>query len=83
MKVQLKLFASLSDFLPPNATQNSAEVEVPDGATPRQVMDLCRVPHAQAHLVVLNGVFVPPSQRDRIRLSAGDTLALWPPVAGG
>jgi molybdopterin converting factor small subunit len=83
MKIQLKLFATLSQHLPPGARQNAAEVEVPDGATPHQVMDLCRVPRDQAHLVVLNGVFVLPHQRNSLPLSEGDTLALWPPVAGG
>ena len=83
MKIQLKLFATLSDHLPPGARRNAAEVEVPDGATPHQVMDLYGVPRSQAHLVVLNGVFVLPHQRNNQPLSEGDTLALWPPVAGG
>lgn len=83
MKVQLKLFATLSDYLPPGARRNAAEVEVPDGATPYQVMDLHGVPRERAHLVVVNGVFVLPQQRDNLALAEGDTLALWPPVAGG
>ena len=83
MKIRLKLFATLSEYLPPGARQNAAEVEVPDGATPHQVMDRFRVPREQAHLVVLNGVFVLPHQRNSLALSDGDTLALWPPVAGG
>lgn len=83
MRIRLKLFANLSGYLPPGATRNAAEVEVPDGATPHQIMELFRVPRDQAHLVVLNGVFVLPHQRDRLPLSEGDTLALWPPVAGG
>jgi sulfur carrier protein ThiS len=83
MRIRLKLFATLSRFLPPGARQNLALVDVPEGATPHQVMDLCRVPRDQAHLVVLNGVFVPPHQRDTLVLSKDDTLAVWPPVAGG
>jgi len=83
MKLQLKLFATLSEHLPPGARRNTAEVQVPDGATPHQVMDRCGVPRDKAHLVVLNGVFVLPHQRDSLPLSDGDTLALWPPVAGG
>ena len=34
------------------------------------------------HLVLVNGVFLPPSQRTRA-LEAGDELAIWPAVAGG
>ena len=83
MKIRLKLFAALGEHLPPGARRNEAEVEVPEGATPVQVMDLCGVPRDQAHLVVRNGVYVPPHQRESIPLAEGDTLALWPPVAGG
>jgi molybdopterin converting factor small subunit len=32
---------------------------------------------------VLNGVYVHPSERDQAILRDGDTLAVWPPVAGG
>lgn len=83
MRINLKLFATLSEHLPPGAKQNRASVVVPDGANPDQVMDLCHVPREQAHLVVLNGVFVLPHQRSSLALSEDDTLALWPPVAGG
>jgi sulfur carrier protein ThiS len=40
------------------------------------------VPLGQVHLVLVNGVFVPPSVRDN-PLSEGDELAVWPAVAGG
>jgi molybdopterin converting factor small subunit len=83
MRIRLKLFADLSRYLPAGARQNTAEIEVPGGATPHQVMDLCGVPRGQAHLVVRNGVFVSPQQRSTTALADGDTLALWPPVAGG
>jgi sulfur carrier protein ThiS len=58
-------------------------MDVPEGATPHQIMDLCRVPRDRAHLVVVNGTFVPSQQRDTLHLAEGDDLALWPPVAGG
>jgi hypothetical protein len=33
--------------------------------------------------VLVNGVFVPPRERESLRLAPGDALAIWPPVAGG
>lgn len=83
MRIQLKLFATLSEYLPSGAKRNLALLDVPDGATPHQVMDLCHIPKDQAHLVVLNGVFVLPHRRNMLAMSENDTLALWPPVAGG
>ena len=83
MRIRLKLFATLGRYLPPGAEHNLAWVEVPEGTTPYKAMDLFHVPRDQAHLVVLNGVFVLPHQRDSLTLCEDDTLALWPPVAGG
>jgi sulfur carrier protein ThiS len=35
------------------------------------------------HLVLINGVFVPPPERTSRALKEGDVLAIWPPIAGG
>ena len=83
MRITLKLFATLSDLLPPGAQANAAEVEVPDGMTPNQIIDQYRVPREMAHLVLQNGAFLSPENRDQATLEDGDTLAVWPPIAGG
>jgi molybdopterin converting factor small subunit len=41
------------------------------------------LPKKLVHLVLVNGVYVEPSQRMARTLEAGDALAIWPPVAGG
>jgi molybdopterin converting factor small subunit len=81
--VRLKLYASLSQYLPPGANDHSVFVEIPGNATPNQIIDQYRVPRAEAHLVLLNGVYLKPEDRDRPLLQDGDILAIWPPVAGG
>ena len=82
MKVTFKLYASLSSHLPDNSSDNRVEIEVPDGTSPTQILEQHGVPIAQVHLVLVNGVFVPPGARDGALL-AGDELAVWPAVAGG
>ncbi len=81
--ISLKLYASLSEYLPANADGNIVRVEIDDSATPYQVLDRFRVPRQEAHLVLLNGVYVKPEARDQPAFRDGDTLAIWPPVAGG
>ena len=82
MKVQLKLFATLSTYLPPGAEKNAVTLSVEPGLTIHQLIDRYQVPREQVHLVLLNGHFVAESDRDAA-LSEGDALAIWPPVAGG
>ena len=83
MRVQLELYASLMKHLPNNADKHRAQVEMPDGSTPFQLLDKFAVPREQAHLVLRNGVYLHHEQRDAACLQDGDVIAVWPPVAGG
>ncbi len=81
MKITLKLYATLGDLLPAGAFENAVQIEVADGATPNEVIDQHRVPREMAHLVLHNGIYVAPEQRDLPTIKEGDVLAIWPPVA--
>lgn len=83
MKITLKLFATLSDYLPDGAVRNTVQIEVPDDASLNWIIDQYRVPRELVHLVLVNGVFSHRNDRDKASLRDGDTLAIWPPVAGG
>lgn len=83
MKIVLKCFASLSNHLPPHAQRNAAEVEITEGMSINEIIDHFHIDREEAYLVILNGVFVCSEERDNTRLKEGDTLALWPEVAGG
>ena len=84
MKVTLKLYATLSDYLPTDARKSNAlELDLAAGTTPAQVIESQNLPRKLCHLVLIDGVFVPPAARAKRALAEGETLAIWPPIAGG
>lgn len=84
MKITFKLYASLTDYLPPQARgDNQVQLDVAPGATIAQVSEPFGLPHKLVHLVLVNGVYVPPAERATRTLVDGDVLAIWPPIAGG
>lgn len=84
MKITFKLYATLTDYLPPQArSDNRIELDVDPQATIEQIMASFNLPMKLVHLVLVNGVFVPPQERSTRRLQEGDVLAIWPPIAGG
>ena len=82
-RINVKLYAALRKFMPEGAERNAIRLQYPDDATVTSVLDDLNVPREHCHLVVVNGVFVPPEERASTKLSDNDTLAVWPPVAGG
>ena len=83
MKIRIKLYAALGKYLPDGAVKNEADIEVAKGTTPEAAFKSLNVPLEQCHLVLINGLFVPPPERATRTLADGDHLAAWPPVAGG
>ena len=83
MKVTVKLYAMLGQYLPAGAKDNTITLDVDGGATPASMVARLGVPPEQCHLVLVNGVYVAPGERAGHALADGDALAIWPPVAGG
>ncbi|MEX2516846.1 MAG: MoaD/ThiS family protein [Gammaproteobacteria bacterium] len=83
LHIKFKLYASLGDYLPAGSHSHTAEIEIDETATPHQIIERYRVPREQAHLILLNGVYLRPDQRDQPVFKDGDAFAIWPPVAGG
>jgi molybdopterin converting factor small subunit len=83
MNITLKLYAMLSDYLPPGARNNQIQVEVSEDAKVGALIDRYNLPPKLTHLVLINGVYVAPEARSSTALREGDTVAMWPPIAGG
>ncbi len=80
MEVSVKLFASLRRYRPGAAIGQAFTCDLPDAATVEVlVADVLGLPPEEVAIVLVNG-----RQCGREHpLARGDSVALWPPIAGG
>jgi sulfur carrier protein ThiS len=84
IKITFKLFATLQDYLPAEArSTNALGLEIDETTTVAQIVERFNLPLKLVHLVLIDGTFIPPAERVGRTLCDGETLAIWPPVAGG
>ena len=83
MRITLKLYATLTDYLPAHRTGNKVEIELDDATTVQVALDSFGLPAKLTHLVLVDGAYVGHDDRSGRVLKDGETLAVWPPVAGG
>jgi sulfur carrier protein ThiS len=84
MQITFKLYASLTHYLPPEQRiGNRMALDVAEGSTIEQIIEPFQLPMKYVHLVLINGVYIPPAERATRALVADDVLAIWPPIAGG
>jgi len=80
MKIEVRLFANLRQFLPAGSDGTKGTLQFPDGVKLSDVIETLQIPPQLAQLVMLDGVH--ETNRDRI-LHDGAVLSIFPPVAGG
>ena len=84
MLITFKLYASLTQHLPADARRsNQMALEIAEGTPIAKIIEPFGMPEKLVHLVLVNGVYVPPAQRLSFVPKNGDVLAIWPPIAGG
>ena len=79
MNVHVALYAGLSRYLPPGAQNRKGTIDAPDGATVLDVKRQLGMPDDLPGILLLNGKQAAPDTVMR----EGDTLAIFPPLAGG
>jgi sulfur carrier protein ThiS len=84
VKATLKLFASLTAYLPAEArSSHRVDLDVEPGITVLDVIRRQGIPESLCAIVLIDGVWVARPDRAMHALSEGQVLAIWPPVAGG
>jgi molybdopterin converting factor small subunit len=79
MKIQVALYATLSQYLPPGAQNRKAPIEIRDGATVRDVLDQLGIPQDLPNILLVNG----RQASEGTVLKDGEVVSVFPPLAGG
>ncbi len=84
MEVQIRLFASLRECLP-QELRGVTTLELAEGASVVDVIEHFAIERRLAQMVLVNGVQISRrfEERQAHKLAAGDTVSIFPPVAGG
>lgn len=83
MEVRVKLFAILGQYLPPQAKHNAVQMDIAAGTSVSQLLRHLQLPLELTPLVMVNGLYITPSEHECTTLVPGDEVAVFPPVAGG
>jgi sulfur carrier protein ThiS len=83
MKMYIEFYASLMKYLPPGNSRFRREVKVEDSLILNRLIERYHILPEEAHIVLVNGLFVCGEDREVRELQEGDVVSIWPPVAGG
>jgi sulfur-carrier protein len=79
MEIEVKLFATLRDYLPKGSSRFSCKVEVDGSTRVQDILSRLKIPEEIPKIILINGVH---GKKEQI-LKDGDVLSIFPPVAGG
>lgn len=79
MKIKLKLFANLRQYLPGATIGEAIEVEIPEQFTLGELATLFKLPPDEVKICFINGIICELDQK----INAGDEVGIFPPIGGG
>ncbi len=79
MEIEVKLFATLRDYLPKGSSRFSCKMEVDGSTRVQDILSRLKIPEEIPKIILVNGVH---RKKEQI-LKDGDVLSIFPPVARG
>lgn len=79
MEVEVKLFATLRDYLPKGSGKFSCKMEIDGHTRIKDLIDRLKIPKDIPKIILVNGIH---GKEDQI-VKDGDVVSIFPPVAGG
>ena len=79
MKIKLKLFATFREYLPEGNDGHSIMLELDENTNVENVLQQMKLPVDIPKIILINGLQKTANEV----LHEGDTLSIFPPIAGG
>jgi sulfur carrier protein ThiS len=79
VRVEVRLFATLAAFLPPQSREGAVTLDLPPGSTVHDAMQRLGIPAEMERVALVNGGDATPGHS----LSPGDVVTIFPPLTGG
>ena len=79
MPIEVKLFATLRDYLPKGSGRFSCSLEIAGHTRVKDILDRLKIPEDVPKIILVNGIH---GKADQL-LKEGDVVSIFPPVAGG
>jgi molybdopterin synthase sulfur carrier subunit len=79
MEIEVKLFATLRDYLPKRSSRFSCKMNVDGSTRVQDILLWLKIPEQIPKIILINGVH---GKKEQI-LKEGDIVSIFPPVAGG
>ncbi len=79
MQIEVKLFATLRDFLPEGSDRFSCRMEIDGQTRVQDILSRLKISEEMPKIILVNGIH---GKKDQL-LKEGDVLSVFPPVAGG
>ena len=80
MEVEVKLYASLQDYMPEKAEgSNAFSVKLETGKKLGDLIEEIGIPESEVKMVFVNN----KKRQEEYEIQDGDSIAIFPPIAGG
>jgi len=79
MEIEVKLFATLRDYLPKGSDRFSCKMNINGPTRIQDILSKLKIPEEMPKIILVNGVH---GKNDQV-LKEGDVVSIFPPVAGG
>jgi molybdopterin converting factor small subunit len=84
MQIKLKLFMRFKEYLPESGENGITQHEIAEKSTFKDLLNDIGMPIEEDKIIVINGISHKQGEEaNALQLKNNDTVAIFPPIAGG